>query len=193
MKKSTTFIRIVALSFLAVTLVACENMKKEPETTDSKEIAEEMNEDKFETSESENKADFLVAAIAANLAELELAELAISKSGNGEVRSMALQLKKDHLGILGDLKAFAEKRGVTVPARMSDSDSTAVEKMRMEKQVDFDKKWLKDMEDRHQSSLKKYKKVAEDAEDIELQNIANKHIVIIESHHHMIEKELAKY
>lgn len=194
MKQSATVFTILALVFSVFSMISCENQKKvKHESTDDKEMAEEMNEEKFETRESEKKADFLVNAVAANLAELEMAEMAINKSGNDEIRSLGRQLNEDHSLILRELKTFAEKRGVTVPERMSDSDSTDIEKIRAEKQVDFDKKWLMDMEDRHESSLKKYGECAEDAEDIELQNLANRHIVMIESHHQMIEKLLEKY
>ena len=183
----------MAFGLLGVLVTACGD-KKSKETTNGndKEMADEVNDEKFETKDSEKEADFLVKAVAANMAEIKLAKLGSEKSANSEIKSLARQLEKDHTLILSDLRKLGEKRGVTLPNIITEDDSTEIEDLRNEKLVDFDKKWLKELEDRHKSSLKSYKDCADDAKDVELQNLANQHIVTIESHHHMIEKMLEK-
>lgn len=193
MKNSTLFgittMAVGALVLFAAT--SCGNGKS-PEKND-KEQAQEVNEEKFETSDSEDRADFLVGAVSANMAEIQLGQLAIDRSANADIKTLARQLVKDHTVMLGELRDLAEKRGVTVPTALTDEDNKAVAKLNETKPGDFDKEWLKELEDRHKSSLKKYKKCAEKDDDMELRNLANKHIVHIEAHHHSIEAMLKNY
>lgn len=191
MKTTNAMFRILTIGILGIALTSCGNSGNE--NRDDKKAAEDVNDEKFETKESENNADFLANAVSANLAEMALVELALDKSANEEIKSMSRQMKTDHTIILSDLRALAEKRGVTVPTEMTKDDVDAVARMREEKPGDFDKKWLKDMEDRHDGSLKKYRKCAEKTEDLELQTLANKHLVMIETHHHMLGEMLKKY
>jgi putative membrane protein len=193
MKASKVILGVMALGLIGLVVTSCGDKKSNENTAgNDKEMADEVNDEKFETKESEKDADFLVKAVAANMAEIKLAQLGTEKSGNAEIKALGRQLEKDHNQILSDLRNLADKRGVTLPNVITEEDSTEIEDLRKEKLVDFDKKWLKELEDRHKSSLKSYKDCAEDARDVELQNLANQHIVTIESHHHMIEKQLEK-
>jgi putative membrane protein len=182
--------KIMTVFIAACTWTACQNNEK---TERSKEAAKDINDERFETRESEKKADFLVEAIAANMAEIEVARLAISQSKNEDIKSMARQLEKDHHAILSELKSFASEKGVSVPSELSDADSRQIQSLREEKTGDFDKKLLRDLESRHSSSIKKYEKCVESSDDLDLKNMAGKQLVTIRAHDHMIEKLLDKY
>ena len=64
--KSTLFFSIL------ITLVSCNNDQK----SDSKDVAEEHNDAKFNNNDTERDAQFLVNASEINLEEMKLAELA---------------------------------------------------------------------------------------------------------------------
>lgn len=183
---------ILIAACIGLTLPSCGNDSSKHDAN-SKEAAKEENDDKFDTRESEKKAEFVVNAVAAQMAEIQVLELAGTRTTNKEIKSMSADMVKDHNLMLEELKAFAVERGVTVPTEITADDAKAIQSLREEKQVDFDKKVLKDLEDRHDKSVKNYEKCADSSEDVDLKNLANKQLPMIRSHRAMVKDMLEKY
>lgn len=86
-----------------VILTSCQPTKED----DSSEIAKEHNEAVLTDRADEKDADFIVNAVAANLSEINLAQLALSKSDNNELKEIAGMLEEDHTKVLNSLKGYA--------------------------------------------------------------------------------------
>ncbi len=79
--KSLTILKAVVLATLVFS--ACQPTKKQE---DSSEVAKDQNDEIFDDRDDEKDADFIVNAVAANLAEINLAQLAQSKSTDVDVK-----------------------------------------------------------------------------------------------------------
>ena len=79
---------------------------------DPKEAAEDHNDAKFTTNNSEKDAQFLVEAAEVNLAEMNLGKLASTQGMTKEVRDLGDMMTKDHQKAYDDLSALAKKKKI---------------------------------------------------------------------------------
>src|SRR6218665_1110758 len=106
MKKTTLLksaLLSVAISSMSVTMTSC---KQEPKAEDTKEVAEDQNEAKFDdTNEAkEDDSQYLVAAGEVDMAEIELSKLAQTKSTDADVKSLAKMMIDAHTKAAASLK-----------------------------------------------------------------------------------------
>lgn len=182
--------RILTLVSL-VALVSCNEARRGGDTAydneDSKEQAEEANDEKFDDNDMENDADFVANTVAANYGEIKFAELANQRSANAEVKQIASALIADHTKTLGELKAYAQSKSITVPVEADDEAIRKTERFSDEAGKDFDKKWCREMMDRHEESINKFEKRLDKTEDPELKALINKTLPTLRAHHDKIE------
>ncbi|MBK5279606.1 MAG: DUF4142 domain-containing protein, partial [Bacteroidia bacterium] len=95
-----------------VILTSCQPNQKEE---NSSEIAKEHNDTVFNDKDDEKDADFIVNAVAANLSEINLAQLALTKSTDSEVKKIAGMLEADHTKVLNNLTGYAATNGISTP------------------------------------------------------------------------------
>jgi putative membrane protein len=139
----------------SLTIQSCEDKK---ESHDSAEVAEAENDKKFETRESEKNADLVAHSVECSYAVIELSKLAEEKSQRKDVKEISKEIKKEHEAILVELKAVAEKEGISVASGPSDKAEDKVQDL-SEKDADkFDKKYVNKM-------IEKHKKAISDLED----------------------------
>ena len=141
------------------------------QNTDSNEAAEEANEDKFQTRNTEKDAEFVAEAVAANLAEVQMAQLAAQKSNDTEIKSVAQMLETEHNKVLAELRDVAAKRVISVPSTVDDAAQRKIEDLTKEDDIkDFNKSWCKEMVDKHEASIEKFEKTMNETEDAELKS-----------------------
>ena len=168
MKKISLFSTLGA-SALVLSLLACESKKQDTASNDeSIEMAEDANDSTFTERTEEKDADFVVNAVTSNLAEIKIAQLAKNKSSNADVKAMATTLEEQHMKILNELKAYADKKGIAIPLQESDKDASEMNKLAEEPTDKFDEKWCDAMEDRHEKSINKFESRLDKTEDPEL-------------------------
>ena len=186
----TSFVKNIFISAAtALIFSACaENKVKE----ESKEVAEESNDKKFESNNAEKDAQFLVDATSGSYNEVQIAGVAIAKSANAEIKKLAEQLKTDHSALITQLNGVAAAKNVTVPTAATDDANDAAKKLTDTKAGDFDKDWLEKVEEMHEKSVKKYEDASNNASDSTIKNWAASTLVKIRSHLDMINKMQAK-
>ncbi|MEO7990898.1 MAG: DUF4142 domain-containing protein [Chryseolinea sp.] len=182
--KSLTILKAVTLAMLF--FVACQPRKKQEDST---EIAKERNDEIFEDKEDENDADFIVNAIAANFAEINLAKLASNKSNDVLVTNLAKMLETDHTKVLHDLQVYASKKGIAEPTSETNDAVEALKDLTQEDAKDFDRKWCDKLKDNHKKSIRKFESRMNKTEDIELRNLISSTLPNLKNHLEMIEKE----
>jgi len=172
--------------FSAFVLTSCNTEDKK--TEESKDVAEEVNDNKFDTKASEKDAQFVVEATSASFDEIRMADVALAKSTNAEIKKIAQQLKDDHSAMITELNSVAGKNTITVPAVASDDAGKYATRLMATDAKDFNKNWLEKVEDMHESSVKKYEEASEDATDVNIKNWATTTLVKIRAHLDMINK-----
>lgn len=162
---NTTMFKVLYGLVLVFALTACGTKKD-----DSAEIAEEQNEEKFEDRDLEKDADFVVNTVASNYAEINLAKLAKEKATDAKVKEMADMLEKDHTRILNELKAYANKHGISVPLEETTEAEKDYNKLAENNGGEFDDKWCETLEDKHEKSINNFEARLDKTEDPELKD-----------------------
>lgn len=134
---------------------------------DSTEVAEEKNQEKFTTQETKQDAKFVTDAVASGLAEVRLAELALTKSRDEEIKKVASHLKNDHAMLLADLTTYASVHVITLP--LTESEEVRKRILNLESETDlFNKKWCAEVLALHKESIGRLETANEKVSDSEL-------------------------
>jgi len=144
---------------------ACNSTPRD-ETKDSKEVAQEQNDQKFATDSTENakkNADWLVDVTAANYHEIAMASVAKEKSTNKNIHSLSDSLISDHKQVIEDIKSLATKKSVTLPVAETDDAMKDTEKYKAKNNTDFNKDWVDEMVNLHEKSISKFEDAVNNA------------------------------
>lgn len=193
MKKTSLFSKtllgaaVVALSF------GMQSCKNEPKQEDTKEVAEDENEAKFDdvNEEKEKDSDYLVAAAEVDMKEIELGKLAQTKSTNADVKALGKMMVDAHTKSLAELKATAATKNITLPASLTEKGQDAFKDLNDKNGHDFDKAYADKMVDGHEKMIEKMEKASEKAEDADIRMWAANMLPVLRMHldHAKITKE----
>src|SRR5687768_18424506 len=98
MKKLWTILGAAAFS---CAVIACGNQAKQEDT---KEVAEDQNEEKFDDSNIEKDTEFAVKAADGGMLEVELGKLAQTNAASPEVKKFAQMMVDEHTKANDELK-----------------------------------------------------------------------------------------
>jgi putative membrane protein len=180
MMLSRTFGAALLCAGLTITTISCSSGPK-----DSKEAAEEMNEDKF-NSEGEKAADKLVHAYSSNLYEIRASENAVMNASSPEVKRLAGMLVEAHTKMNEDVKSMAATKDVTLPTELTEDQRKDLEKLTEKSGLDYDKEFTEQMKDKHEKALSFYEKTAKKSDDADIQSWASNTVAEVRSHLDMV-------
>lgn len=155
----------VLLNILVQVLLVCAlllSISCSRTTDDSKEAAEELNEDKFETQEGERDAQFVVDAVSDSYAIIELANLA-TKKGNDYTIAKAQEILASQRKVLRDLETYATKEVISIP-KPGPENLRDVQKALYDEEKGFDGKWCREMLNENEKLLKTFEEYGEKTE-----------------------------
>lgn len=175
-----------AAILMLIAVTACDSSKKQEDSTD---MAKEQNEAVLDDRDEEKDADFVVNAVAANYAEIKMAQLAQTKSSDPGIKEMAALLEKDHTELVNQFTGYAAQKGLSVPMQEASEDQKDINKLAEEPAADFDKKWCDMLEDRHQKSINKFEKRLDKTDDTELKNLLTNALPALRVHHNMLKEQ----
>jgi putative membrane protein len=177
-------LNILKINVLVIVLfAACQPAKKEE---DSSEIAKKQNEAVFNNRDDEKDADFIVNAVAANIAEINLAQLALSKSADSEVQKIATMLEADHTKVLQSLNGYAATKGISIPTTETPEATKERNDLAEKSGKDFDKKWCNKVQDNHNNSIRKVESRMKKTEDVALQDLLSRTLPDLIEHLEML-------
>ena len=168
---------LASLILILTVLPSCNNGKPE----DTKEVAEEHNEAKFDASK-ESDSKILVNAAEINLEEIQLGQLAQKYSMNADVKSLGKMMETEHTKALADLQALANKKQITIPTSLTDKGQDANKKLMDKKGNDFDKEYCDMMVNGHKDAIDKFQKAATNATDADIRNWAAAMLPALRTH-----------
>ncbi len=149
---------------------------------DTKEIAKEQNENKFDSTDREGDAEFAVKVADAGLLEVQLGKLALKNAVSAKVKEFAQMMVDDHSKANIELTAAAQKKNISLPAGLSDKSQEKYNDLSSKSGSEFDKKYMSAMVDGHQDVLDAMTKEAEKGKDPDLRAWAQGKVDVIKHH-----------
>lgn len=140
----------------------------------------------LERSESERgpeaEKNFVKKALEANVAEMQMAQLALQKSTDGQIRHFAMQMQDDHGSLQDELKQIAEQLNIPVPQDPSKNEQKNLDKLKELSGDAFDQAYVKEMVKAHKEAEKAYTDEAKNTTSPQLKEMMGKDAQMIEGH-----------
>lgn len=142
---------------------------------------------------SKKDSDFLKKLAQTNLAEIETAKIAQSRSKDEQVLGFAKHMIEDHTAGLSEVRKLAGEKGVTLPTEPDNAHKKEAAKLSKLEGEKFDKAYLTSagLKD-HEAARDLAKKVAQQADDSDLKALAEKLGVTINKHLEMVQQVVRK-
>lgn len=131
---------------------------------------------------------FLKKAMQGSMAEIQLGQLALTKSSNDQVKQFAQKMIDDHGKLNDQAKPVAMQNNVPVPAGPSKKDKAVMAKLQTMSGAAFDKAYIQDMVKDHQADDKDFKTEAMSGQNSSIKDLASQGEPIIASHLQMVQQ-----
>ena len=154
---------------------------------DSKEVAKDMNDEKFDSTNIEDDTKFAVAAADGGLLEVKLGELAQLNGSSAKVKEFGKKMVEDHGKANTELKDLAAKKNISLPISLSDNNLEKYNDLAKKKGNDFDDAYAEFMVKDHKEDISDFKKEAEKGNDPEIRAWAGGKLSTLEHHLQMAE------
>lgn len=139
--------------------------------------------------------EFLTKAAEGGIAEVTLGQLAAAKATAPDVKAFGNQMVTDHGRLNDELKALAQKKGVTLPTGPGKEGEETFKKLSAMNGKAFDKAYIDDMVKDHEKDAKEFEKASKEAKDPDVKAWAATSLPVIQNHLQMakdIRKNLKK-
>ena len=130
---------------------------------------------------------FIADSAQDSLAEIAVAKLALSKSGDANVKMFATKMVKDHTMLIQSMKPFAMKMGVKEPTGPSVIDKARYEELKLKSGTSFDRAYVEAMVKDHNADLKKFMDEEQKTTNADLKAAVAKGEKVIRQHTEMID------
>jgi putative membrane protein len=125
---------------------------------------------------------FVSNALAGNLAEVQLGQLAMQKSSDPQIKQFAQHMIDDHTKLSNDMKLAAEQLGVHAPTQLDKKNRKTVEKLSALSGTAFDLAYMKEMVKDHKRDLQEFKDAAASSQNPALKMAADHGAQVISAH-----------
>jgi putative membrane protein len=176
LKKALIQVTFVSTIFL---IASCSNNQK-PE--DTKDVAEEHNDAKFDTNKQEKDAQFLVNAAEINLEQIELGQLAQQIGRTKHVKELGKMMEDVHTKSLNDLNILAKSKMVSIPSSPTDNAKDAYKTLNKKSGNDFDEAYADMMVSTHKDAIDVFEKASTNGNDTDIKNWATVSLPQMRSH-----------
>ena len=199
MKKIKTLqsviLQLTFITFISFSIASCDNKAKTEDsnnsaTEDSKEVAEDKNDNSRTKGgmNTEADAEFLVAAAESDQKEVRLGKLAQEKGSMTDVKELGKMMEMAHTESMTELSAFAKKKLVTLPETQTEMVNEAYTKLsNLKSGKEFDKEYC-DMEvNGHKRTIEKFEVASTTSADPEIKTMATNMLPNLRKHLEMAE------
>jgi putative membrane protein len=133
---------------------------------------------------SQKDVNFIQKAAGGGAQEVKNGEMAEKQAKSANVKSIAARMVADHTRINKELTALATRKGVTF--------NTSGVKAQNLGTADFDRAYLKLLEELHRADIADFERQAKSGDDSELKSWASKTVPILKQHLAMVESATKK-
>lgn len=131
---------------------------------------------------------FLAKSAEGSMAEIKLAEIALQKSSNDEVKGFAQKMVTDHTKLISDMKPFADQAGVKPPTKLKPADQMLAKKLSALSGETFDKQYIAAMVKDHHKDLAEFKAEEGSTSNTDLKTTVSQGEQVIQEHTTMIDQ-----
>jgi putative membrane protein len=131
---------------------------------------------------------FVKEAASGGISEVEIGELAKQKGVSQAVRDFGDRMATDHKKANDELKEIASKKGAVIPAQLSRSENSTMNRLQKLNGAEFDKAYASAMVKDHKADVKAFKDAADDVKDPDVKAFAQKMIPKLEEHLRMAQE-----
>ena len=135
---------------------------------------------------------FVRQAAAAGMAEVEMGRLATSKASNADVKQFGQRMVDDHSKANDELKAWAAKKNVTLPAELEAAHKATHDRLAKLSGDAFDRAYMKQMVADHNKAVQDFTRASKTAKDADLKAWAEKTLPTLQEHQKMARDISAK-
>lgn len=125
---------------------------------------------------------FVEQAAIANLAEVELANLAREKASRPETKEYAEHMLKDHQQANEKLKSLASQKGIQLPTEPDAKHKREKDRLSKMSGPDFDRAYIESMVKDHKQVLNQFEKQAKGGKDGDLKTFAAEMVPSLRQH-----------
>lgn len=125
---------------------------------------------------------FLMDGASGGLYEVQSSQLALQKSSDDKIRSLAQRLIDDHTRVNDQLKRLAQDQGVALPASLNLKHQNMYDKLSNTTGRDFDTLYLRQQVDAHREAITLFKHESEQGTSSDLKQFASTHLPTLQQH-----------
>lgn len=151
-------------------------------TEDTKEVAEDHNDAKFDDNKNEKDAQFLVNAAEINREEISLGQLAQQSGKSAKVKELGKMMEDAHTKSLSALTALAKSKNITLPEAQTDDGQDAYKKLTEKTGNEFDKEYADMMVKGHKDAISLFENASNDATDPDIKSWASTSLPDLRTH-----------
>lgn len=126
--------------------------------------------------------DFATSAAQANLAEIRMADLAMNKTSNPEVKNMAQHLEADHSKANEQLKQIAARMNIGLPTKLDAKNQAEYDRLSKLSGPEFDRAYTRNQAHAHKAVIADFRREAAHGTDPELKKYASDTLPALEHH-----------
>lgn len=160
-------------------VASCGNSQR---PADTKVVAEEQNEERFDNNKNENDAKFLVNAAENDLKQIQLGQLAQQKGSTAQVKELGKIMEDAHTKSLNNLTALARSKTITIPTSATNDARDAFEDLSEKTGKDFDEAYYDLMVSEHKDAIDTFEKASADSQDSDIRNWATVSLTGLRTH-----------
>jgi putative membrane protein len=131
---------------------------------------------------SQSEQDFMMKATQANLAEVDVARIALQKSGNVEVKDYANMIKSDHINALEDLADLMKDKNVPQPKAVATDTQQDINRMDNLTGGEFDREFINMMVTDHQKAIELFRDQQSSAQNRDVKKYVDDVLPKLEMH-----------
>jgi putative membrane protein len=176
MKTPKILIATGILSFLALILAVT--------PTPTAVAANPSSSTKSHTGHHLTSKQFVDKAAQDGLKQVELGNLALSKSSNEDVKKFAQRMVDDHKAANAELATIAQTKGIKVPTALNKKQQATVHAMSKKSGAAFDAAYAKDAVSDHAKAVRLFEQ-GEKLKDPEISSFARKTLTTLQEHKSM--------
>jgi len=126
--------------------------------------------------------EFVKKAASGGMLEVQLGKLASSQGENPDVKKFGEHMVSDHSKANEELKAIAQKKGITIPNEMMKEHQQTYDKLKGLRGAEFDKAYMKHMVKDHEEAVADFTKQSKEAKDEQIRAFAQKTLPTLKEH-----------
>jgi len=128
---------------------------------------------------------FAKEAALGGMAEVELGKLAQQNAQNDDVKQFGARMVQDHSDANQQLMTILTAKDFSVPQQLDEKHRKTMEKLSKMRGAEFDRAYMRDMVEDHDTDVKKFRQQATHGNDADLKAFAQKTLPVLEQHQKM--------